>query len=70
MLAAARKAHEAGDYQWSAERCDHLLCAQIEDEAIRRLQADNFTLLGRMQTSANGRHYYLKSAQEILDGLD
>ena len=70
MLAAARKAHEAGDYQWSAELCDHLLCAQIEDEAIRRLQADNFTLLGRMQTSANGRHYYLKSAQEILDGLD
>ena len=44
--------------------------AGLAGEEALRLLADNFTLLGRMQTSANGRHYYLMSAHEILNRLD
>ena len=70
MLSAARKAHDAGDYQWSAELCDHLQRAGLADEKTLRLQADNFTRLGRQQISANGRHFYLMSAKELLDKLE
>lgn len=70
MLAAARQAHDAGQYQWSAELCGHLQRAGLASTEALRLQADNFTMLGRMQTSANGRHYYLMSAKELLEELE
>ena len=70
LLAAARQAHDDGDYQWSAELCAHLQRAGAAEAEALRLQADNFTQLGRLQTSANGRHYYLMSAKELLEGLE
>ena len=70
MLQCARQAHDDGQYQWSAELCDHLLRAGLAQADALRLQADNFTILGREQTSANGRHYYLMSAKEILRELE
>lgn len=70
MLSIAREAHNNGEYQWSAELCDHLQRAGLADEETLRLQADNFVFLGRAQTSANGRHYYLMSAHEIWRRLE
>lgn len=67
LLSAARQAHDDGQYQWSAELCAHLQRAGLAKAEALRLQADNFTQLGRRQTSANGRHYYLMSAQELLE---
>ncbi len=49
-------------YQWAAELADILINAQIELEQAKILKSEALYSLGRMQTSANGRHYYLSVA--------
>lgn len=51
------------EYQWAAELCDILLDAQVEVVAAKKFKAEALYALGRMQTSANGRHYYLAVAK-------
>ena len=65
VLEEGRSALERGEAQWTAELCDILLDCGQEREAAAALKADALTELGRRQTSANARHYYLTSARQL-----
>ena len=69
MLAAAREALGEGEYQWCLELCD--LAADScpdggEAQAAVRLKAEALQKIALQETSANGRHYYLACAKELL----
>lgn len=53
------------EMQWATELCDILLDAQVKVEQAREYKSQCLEWLGRMQTSANGRHYYLSVAKEL-----
>jgi len=63
---AVTSALEAGDSQWALEMADLLLTLDPEDGEIRRAKARGLMELGRQETSANGRHYYIACAKELL----
>lgn len=54
-------------YQWAAELCDILLESEHCSRIIKEKKAQALMALGRMQTSANGRHYYLVCAKELIN---
>lgn len=63
ILAEAREALGRGEAQWTAELCDIVIDSGREATAqAKLLKAEALIELGRRQTSANGRHYYLASA--------
>lgn len=66
LRAKAASALEAGDAQWCAELAGHLLEIDASDEEARTLQAKAWRALGEGEISANGRNYYLTSAQQAL----
>ena len=53
------------ELQWASELCDILLNAQVCVEQATAYKSNCLEYLGRMQTSANGRHYYLSVAKEL-----
>ena len=61
-IAAAMKRGEA---QWAAELCDILLDGDMMKEEAKIRKAEALTELGRRQTSANARHYYLACARQL-----
>lgn len=61
-----KKALSEGEMQWVLELCDILLDAQVMTEEARKWKSEACIYLGRMQTSANGRHYYLTCAKELI----
>lgn len=65
VLAEIDRAIEQEEDQWAAELCDILLDAGAEIELAREKKAECLMNLGRMQTSANGRHYYISCAKEL-----
>lgn len=65
VLAEGKAALERREAQWAAELCDLLLDCGQEMEAASGLKADALTELGRRQTSANARHYYLACARQL-----
>lgn len=60
---------EIGEYQWAAELCDILLNEKADIE-IKLKKAKALEALGRMQLSANGRHYYLVCAKELRSEVE
>lgn len=66
---AVDRALQVGDAQWACELADLLLALDLERGDIRRMKATALIELARQETSANGRHYYIASAKELLDGL-
>ena len=67
VFAAAKEAYEAGEYQWSAELCELLENVTEDTAEVKDLKSKCFVELGKRETSANGRHYYLVCAKELLD---
>ncbi len=65
VLNAAKTAIESGEYQWALELCDLLLNAGERAFEARRWKAEALRKIAPMETSANGRHYYLVSAYEL-----
>lgn len=63
---AIKEAVSCEDMQWALELCDLLLEADVCKPEAKKWKAIACTYLGRMQTSANGRHYYLSCAKELL----
>lgn len=66
------RAIKAKEFQWAAELCDFLLAegAGTADETAlfaRNKKACCLEALARLETSANGRHYYLSCAKEALE---
>ena len=68
VSAAAIAAQEAGNAQWSLELADLVLTLDPDHAEVRRAKARGLIDLARHETSANGRHYYLACAKDLLDG--
>lgn len=62
------KAAVSDEPQWAAELADFLLNSDADDEKARLLKADALEALAPLETSANGRHYYLEYAKELRNG--
>jgi alkyl sulfatase BDS1-like metallo-beta-lactamase superfamily hydrolase len=67
MLARARAALEAGDFQWAAELMDHVLAVDAGNADARQVKAAALTELGERQVNATARNYYLTSARFLLN---
>lgn len=70
---AVQEALETGNDQWALELCDLLLEADSlvsEDtvKAAREWKAAGLEKMGKRESSANGRHYYLCCAEEMTGG--
>lgn len=66
VAGVAEQALAAGDVQWAVELADLLLTLDPANRDYRRAMAAGLRALGAQETSANGRHYYLASARELL----
>lgn len=72
VVPAIKKAMAEESWQWAAELCDLLLAAGTsvsEGVALeaKKAKAQCLLALGRLETSANGRHYYISSAKELME---
>lgn len=65
VLDAVKRAVEEGEYQWALELSDLLLNAGQETAEARKWKAAALRGIAPLETSANGRHYYLVSAYEL-----
>ena len=71
VMAAASKAFEDGDPQWSAELATLLIRIDRDDMPARRLKAKAFRQLGYAEINAIWRCWYLSAASELdLEGFD
>jgi alkyl sulfatase BDS1-like metallo-beta-lactamase superfamily hydrolase len=66
VTAAIDAANATGEYQWALELVDLLLMQDPDAVALKQAKALALTGIGRQETSANGRHYYLAAARELL----
>jgi alkyl sulfatase BDS1-like metallo-beta-lactamase superfamily hydrolase len=60
------RALQTGETQWALELSDLLLALDPNQIEIRRAKARGLMDLARQETSANGRHYYIACARELL----
>lgn len=67
VTSAVITALDAGDTQWALELADLLLVLNPDQEEVRRAKAQGLMTLARQETSANGRHYYIACARELLE---
>lgn len=67
VVSAMQEALRTGDPQWALELADLLLALDPRDTETRQAKARGLRELARQETSANGRHYYLACARELLD---
>ena len=69
VLARARDALAAREFQWAAELADYALAVDGVNGDAKRVKAQALTELGERQINANARNYFLSSAQHLLQGL-
>lgn len=69
VIAQAREAVAAGEFQWAAELSDYVLAGDPANVDARRIKAQALTELGERQVSANARNYLLSAAQYLLRDL-
>jgi len=69
VLARARDALAAREFQWAAELADYALAVDSGLGDAQKVKARALTELGERQSNANARNYYLSSAQYLLRGL-
>lgn len=65
VILAIKQALAASDYLWALQLCD-LLIALGEAEAVD-LKITALYALAELETSANGRHYYISYAKAMLE---
>ena len=70
ILAAAERAHTAGDFRWAAEITTHVLRVDPDDPDARRLKAGALRQLGYRSGNPIWRNNYLMAAKEIDGTLD
>ena len=66
VLAKARDALAAKEFQWAAELADYVLATDRTQSPAKRIKAEALTELGERQMSANARNYFLSAAQYLL----
>ena len=68
MLAQSQTAFDKGDYRWSAELLNHLVFAEPNNTAARKLLASSYDQLGYQAESGPWRDVYLTAALELRQG--
>ena len=68
MLAQSQTAFDNGDYRWSAELLNHLVFAEPNNTAARKLLASSYDQLGYQAESGPWRDVYLTAASELRQG--
>lgn len=66
VLQAIEQAMGQRDYQWCLELCDVVLDGDGDNRQALALKAEALLRIAEYETSANGRHYYIACAKEIL----
>jgi alkyl sulfatase BDS1-like metallo-beta-lactamase superfamily hydrolase len=69
VVAAGRKAFDAGDYRWVAELMNQAVFANPDNAEARTLQADALEQMGYQAESAPWRNAYLMGALELRKGV-
>jgi alkyl sulfatase BDS1-like metallo-beta-lactamase superfamily hydrolase len=69
VLARARDALAAREFQWAAELADYGLADDSANASAKRIKAQALMELGERQINAIARNYYLSSALSLLRGL-
>jgi len=69
VLSAIKQALDNNDAQWAIELADILMAADSTNKQAKQFKAQGLISLGHRETSANGRHYYLACAKELLADL-
>lgn len=64
VLNAINEAMSANDYLWALQLCDMLLEVGVNQAVDLKVQA--LYALAEMETSANGRHYYISYAKTMM----
>jgi len=67
VITEIKKSLENQEAQWAIELCDLLIGADREIKTGKQLKAEGLMALSKLETSANGRHYYIASAYELLE---
>lgn len=65
LLQKAKQALAAGDAQWAAQLCDHLIALDPGAAPPKLIKADALEAIAPHVLSAIGRNYYLTVAQEL-----
>lgn len=65
VLARAKDALSAGDFQWAAELADYLLAIAPASAEASAVKARALRELGERQMNATARNYYLSAAQAL-----
>ena len=69
VLSAICHALENQDVQWAIELADILIAVDSTNKQAKQYKAQGLIRLGHLETSANGRNYYLTCAKELLGEL-
>lgn len=67
VMQAALEALKQEEYQWCLELCDLMTADSQRDRKVLDLKADALEQLAELETSANGRHYYITCAHELRE---
>ncbi len=67
VCAEINQALQNQQYQWVLQLCDILLNSQQNVQQARQCKAQAMTALAELETSSNGRHYYLCCAKALLE---
>ncbi len=70
VLEKAQAAYDNAEYRWVAEVVNHLVFADPDNEAARKLQANALEQLGYRAESGQWRNFYLTGAQELRNGVE
>ncbi|EHR51145.1 alkyl sulfatase-like hydrolase [Saccharomonospora marina XMU15] len=68
VVAKARSSYQDGDFRWVAEVLNHVVFAEPEHEAARRLLAETYEQLGYGAENGTWRNFYLTGAHELRHG--
>jgi alkyl sulfatase BDS1-like metallo-beta-lactamase superfamily hydrolase len=69
VLAKAKDAYDRGEYRWVAQVVNHVVFADPDNQAARRLQADALEQLGYQAEAGPWRNFYLTGAKELREGV-
>jgi alkyl sulfatase BDS1-like metallo-beta-lactamase superfamily hydrolase len=69
LLEKAQAAYDKAEYRWVAEVVNHLVFADPDNQAARKLQASALEQLGYQAESGQWRNFYLTGAQELRHGV-
>jgi alkyl sulfatase BDS1-like metallo-beta-lactamase superfamily hydrolase len=69
VILEIKKSIESNDPQFAIELCDLLIASKNTNKIAKTLKAECLLALSKLETSANGRHYYIACAKELLSNI-